>query len=68
MGVVMTASQGALWTLGLKEDVDQMFEAGRFAGSDGVAKEEHIMLSYEWGSQQKARGTLPGAGRGVVTT
>lgn len=54
-GRTREAAKGALWTLGLQEDVDSLFEAGRFAGGAGVVKEEHIMLSYEWGSQQKVR-------------
>jgi hypothetical protein len=44
------SAKGCLWTLGLKEDVDALFEAGRFVGAD---TSEHIMLSYEWANQQQ---------------
>ncbi|CAG9461007.1 unnamed protein product [Pedinophyceae sp. YPF-701] len=46
------AAKGCLWTLGIEEDVQALHEAGRFTGGD-AATGRHIMLSYEWGSQQK---------------
>jgi len=45
------AAKGALWTLGLKEDVDSLHEVGRFGVESGT-EQQHIMLSYEWSSQQ----------------
>uniref|UniRef100_A0A7S0RZL4 ADP-ribosyl cyclase/cyclic ADP-ribose hydrolase n=1 Tax=Chlamydomonas leiostraca TaxID=1034604 RepID=A0A7S0RZL4_9CHLO len=58
-------AKGALWTLGLEQDVKSLHEGtGRMGASivgggdeDGLEDEErestqHVMLSYEWGCQQ----------------
>ncbi|GLI60450.1 hypothetical protein VaNZ11_002607 [Volvox africanus] len=49
-------AKGALWTLGLEQDVKSLQEGGgRLVASDGVEVEahtQHVMLSYEWGCQQ----------------
>lgn len=49
------AAKGVLWTLGLPEDIDALHEGGKFAGDGDGETAEHVMLSYEWGSQQKVR-------------
>ncbi|EFJ50517.1 hypothetical protein VOLCADRAFT_103968 [Volvox carteri f. nagariensis] len=49
-------AKGALWTLGLEQDVKSLQEGGgRLVAGDGGETEahtQHVMLSYEWGCQQ----------------
>jgi len=47
-------AKGALWVIGLQEDVDELHEGGRFSleGADASgAAQRHIMLSYNWNHQ-----------------
>eukprot|EP00198_Chlamydomonas_reinhardtii_P000418 XP_001689753.1 predicted protein [Chlamydomonas reinhardtii] len=47
-------AKGALWTLGLEQDVRSLQEGGGrlVAGTDEENQTQHVMLSYEWGCQQ----------------
>ncbi|KXZ55044.1 hypothetical protein GPECTOR_3g203 [Gonium pectorale] len=47
-------AKGALWTLGLEQDVKSLQEGGgRLIAMDEVEQHtQHVMLSYEWGCQQ----------------
>lgn len=47
-------AKGALWVIGLQEDVDELHEGGRFSlEGDDASKmsQRHIMLSYNWAHQ-----------------
>ncbi|GFR48254.1 hypothetical protein Agub_g10119 [Astrephomene gubernaculifera] len=48
-------AKGALWTLGLEQDVKSLQEGGgRLVAVDEEVEQQtqHVMLSYEWGCQQ----------------